>query len=329
MAAPGFGHGSYVSIGRESAWGTGVTVTRRFRVVSSDIQGVRGKIPSDAITDSIVRKSWFSGPQRAQGKIELEADYEGQLHLWDAVMGTGTFGSNGGSVSGAGPYTWAFINKSLANSYTIEEIAGSIPTGKANKVTGAKFKSLSLSGAGGQDAKPLRLSLEFVGKDYATNVSPSASPSPNSPLPIMFHHIDTANSDSGTGDAAGSERFRAFELTINNNLAEDRWYGADTIDEPLRDDYAQVQFKWTMEFATKTAIDEYIASSITNQGVFFKLASGTKSISFAANNGLIVTPVGRPVDRWGILTQQFTTEITDDGTTGLTVTIINSEASLT
>ena len=169
----------------------------------------------------------------------------------------------------------------------------------------------------------------MVGASVTTNQSPTALTA-NAALPIMFHHIDTANFDSGTADAAGTERLRAFELSITNNLSE-YFYGADTIEEPVADDFAETMMKWTLGFATKTAIDEYLANTSGAPIIKFAAPTGTKSLQISVPVGYIVTPIGRPVDRYGILTQEFTYEAVDDGaspSSGVTVTIINAEATI-
>lgn len=322
--ATGKGHNHYVQIGREATWGSAAAATRKMYVVSTDSQSVRGKVVSDVLTGNRNPATIFSGPQKGIATIEFEADYEGQLHLWDAALGTATFGSNGGTSSGTGPYTWTFIQRLLASSYSLQ-IVTDIPSGKCDRIVGAKLNRLRFSGTTGADAKPFRLSTEWLGKSYSLNVSPTGALSANSPLAIMPGHLDTANLDTGTSDAAGSDRLRSFELSIDNKLAE-RFYGADEIDEPLYDDYAETTMKWTVEFSTETAINEYLQHA--SQSPVIKFASGTKSIQFAFGAGYIVEPVGRPIDRWGILTQSFTTRAIHSGSTGLTVTIVNSESTI-
>lgn len=331
MAAPGFGHGSYVQIGRESVWGTKVAATRRFRVVSSDFQPERAKVPSDALTDTVARKNYFNGPQRVTGKLDLELDYEGQLYLFDGAQGTSTFASDGGTKTGAGPYTWSFLQRALLNSYTIEDIAGPIPTSKGNVATGCKIKSMTISGSGGFDAKPIKLSVDWVGKDWADNQTPTAALTANTPIPVMFHHISTGSFKAGTADSAGTERLRSFEITIPNPLADDRWYGADTMDEPLRNGYAEPTFKWTLEFATKSAIADYLNSTLTSGAPLLTFSLGTKSITFGSFISYIVTPVSRPVNNFGVLLQDFTLTAVDDTNTpssGIIITTVNSESTI-
>jgi len=322
---PGKGHDHYVQIGREAVWGTDVAATRRFNVLSTDLQQIRGKVRSDVLTGQRNRSAIYSGPQLARMTMELEADFEGQLLLWDGAMGTATFAANGGTSAGAGPYVWTFIQRALMNSYTIEAVTN-IPSGKCDQIVGAKINRLRFSGSVGLDAAPCKLATEWIGKAATTNVTPTGSLSANSALPVMPGHLDTANFDI-TADAAGTERLKSWDISLDNKLAE-RFYGADTIDEPLTDDYGEVQFKWTMEFTSKTAIDEYLAN--TSGAVLFKFASGTASLDFRTGAGYIVTPVGREINRWGILTQEFTYESIHNTTnTGLRVIVTNDETTIT
>lgn len=321
----GKGHDHYVQIGRESVWGTDVAATRRFNVVSTDIQPIRGKVRSDAITGNRVRSTIVNGPQLGRMTLELEADYEGQLHIWDAALGTATFAANGGTSSGSGPYTWTFIQRALFNSYTVEAVTN-IPSGKCDQLVGAKLNRLRFSGSVGLDARPNRIVTEWIGKQFTNNVTPTGSLTANSPLLVMPGHLNTGTLEAGTSDAAGTDRLKSWELTLDNKLVE-RFYGADTIDEPITDDYADVQFKWTMEFTSKAAIDDYIANTANN--VLLKFASGAASIELDTGSGYIVTPVGRPINRWGIYTQEFTYEsVHESSYTGLRVIVINSESTI-
>lgn len=327
--ATGVGHDCYIQFGREATYGTAVAATRRFNVVSAEMQGERGKVRTDAITDTRNRKDIFSGPQSGKLSLSLEADYEGQLHLWDALMGTATYGSNGGTATGTNPYTWTFIQRMLFSSYTIQ-LTTNIPSGKCDRLSGAKLESVKLSGSGGMDVKPLKLDMEFHGTKVETNQTPTGALTANAALPIMFHHCDTANFDSGTADSAGTERLRGFELSIKNNLALGRFYGADTRDEPLGDDFAETQLKWTLEFGSKTAIDEYLANTSGAPIIKFAAPTGTKSLQISMPAGYIVTPIGRPVDRYGILTQEFTYEAVHNTgiSSGVGITVINSESTI-
>lgn len=322
---PGFGHDCYIQIGRESVWGTDVAATRRFNVLSAELNAIRGKVRSNVLTGNRTRSAIYKGPQLGRAVIELEADFEGQLHLWDALQGTGTYGANGGTSSGTNPYTWTFIQRALFNSYSMELVTN-IPSGKADQLLGAKLNKLTFSGEVGLDSPPCRIRTEWIGKAATTNVTPTGALSANAAQPIMPGHISTGTFDSGTSDAAGSDRLKSWEITVDNKLAE-RFYGADTIEEPLADEYADVSYKWTMEFTSKTAIDEYLSNALTAPA--FKFASGSASLEFGSGSGYIVTPVDRPVDRWGILTQTFTVEPVHESTyTGLRVIAINTESTI-
>lgn len=326
--ASGLGHDCYLQIGREATWSSPVASSRRFNIVNGTMMGERAKVRTDALTAFRNRSAIYAGPQIGRANFSLEADYEGQLHLWDAVLGTATFGANGMTSSGAGPYTWTGIQRNLFSSYTLQLITN-VPSGKCDRMAGAKLNKFTLGGSTGFDAKPLKMDLEFVGASVVTNVSPTGALSANSALPIMMHHVDTGAFKAGTADTAGTERLRSFELSITNGLAE-YFYGADTIQEPVADEFATTQLKWTIEFGSATAIDEYVANTQGAPIIKFAAPTGTKSLQISMPKGYIVAPVGRPVDRYGILTQEFTYEaIHDSGTvSGVAITIINAESTI-
>lgn len=323
---PGFGHDHYVQIGRESVWGTEVNATRKINVISTDLQAVRGKVRSDVLIDKRNRQAILSGPQMARMTMELQADYEGQLHIWDAAFGTDTYAADGGTS--AGSYVWTFRQRDLFNSYTIEAVTN-IPSGKCDLALGMKLNRLRFSGTPGLDAAPCRLSTEWFGKSVTVNTTPTSSLTANSPLAIMPGHVDTANLDVGTADTAGTDRLRSWEILIDNKLVE-RFYGADTIDEPLADDYAETSVRWSIEFTSEKAITEYLANTAGNPTLKL-MTSASRYLQFDMDAGYIVAPVGRPIDRWGILTQEFTFEAVDDGATpssGIILAVGTTEATI-
>jgi hypothetical protein len=328
--ATGLGHDVYLQIGREATWNSTVTGSRRFNIVNGSMNGERAKVRTDALTAFRNRSAIYAGPQVGRASISLEADYEGQLHLWDAALGTATFGANGMTVTGAGPYTWAGIQRNLFSSYSMQLVTN-IPSGKCDKLLGAKLNKFTLSGSTGFDAKPVKMDLEFVGAAVTTNVATSGTPTANAPVPIMMHHIATSTFKSGNADAAGTERLRSFEFSITNGLAE-YYYGADTIEEPLADEFATTELKFTIEFGTATALDEYLANTVGAPIIKFVCPTGTKSVQISMPKGHIVTPVGRPIDRYGLLTQEFTYEAIHDSSSvsGVSITIVNdNDATLT
>lgn len=326
---PGKGHDHYIQIAREAVWGTDLAATRKLNVISTDMGPVFGKVRSDTITADRNRKQILLGPGYGRATIELDALFTSQLHLWDAAFGTGTYAADGGTATGAGPYVWTFKQRALFNSYVIEAVTN-IPAGKAEQLVGAKLNRLRFSGATGLDAKPCKLLTEWIGKSWSDNVTPTGALSVTTPISVMPSHIDTAALDVGTADAAGSDRLKAWEISIDNKLTDGRYYGAATMDEPLTDDFAETQIKWTMEFTSKTALDEYIANTAGNPTIKFA-QSANVYIQFAMGSGYIVTPINRPISRWGIYTQEFTYEAVDDGgspSTGLTVTISTTESTI-
>lgn len=326
---PGKGHDHYIQIGREAVWGTDVAATRRLNVVSTDMGPVFGKVRSDTITAARNRAQILLGPGFGRASIEVDALFTSQLHLWDAAFGTATYAADGGTMAGVGPYVWTFKQRALFNSYTIEGVTN-IPAGKADQLVGAKLNRFRFSGSTGLDAKPCRLATEWIGKTWSDNVTPTGALTATTPISVMPGHIDTAALDVGTADAAGLGRLKSFEFAIDNKLTDDRYYGAATMDEPLTDDYAETTCKWAMEFTSNAALDEYIANTAGNPTIKFA-QSANVYIQFAMGAGYIVTPVNRPINRWGILTQEFGYEAVDDGgspSTGLTVTISTTEATI-
>lgn len=328
MGTPAQGHKSYMQFGREATYGTAVPATHRLGFVNSNVEPEIGIVRDNTLNDAVVRSSIYPVGELARGTIEMVLDYAGLLLLFDGVMGTGTFGANGGSTTGAGPYTHVFKEKSFLNSYTIEIVEGNIPSAKCQRLIGAKIVGMTIRGEAGQgDGALIRVVWDILAKQKQTDQTPTAALTAVARSSALFHH---ATVDDGTADAAADVRLRSFEIRLQSPVADDRFYfGSTTIDEPLRSDFVAPTMRFTKEFQTKTLIDAYKAGTTGTPEISF--ASGADSVSFAFGTAK-ATAYAHPVSGYGIITQDVTWEglLTDDTVDyGLRVQVVNSQATIT
>src|SRR5262245_60086800 len=98
MAVPGFGFKSYLQFTREATWGTAPTILKRLPCRSIDSRPETGIIHSATLGGTVTRPAMYAGGIRAGVNLEFDLTYEDFLQWIDLGMGTGTFGSNGGST---------------------------------------------------------------------------------------------------------------------------------------------------------------------------------------------------------------------------------------
>lgn len=328
MGTPAQGHKSYMQFGREAAYGTGVAATHRLGFVSSSVEPVLGFVRDNTLNDAVVRSAIYPVGQFARGQIEMVLDYAGLLLLFDGVFGTGTFGSTGGTTTGAGPYTHVFTEKSLLNSYTIELIEGNVPANKCQRLIGAKIVGMTVRGEAGQgDNALVRVIWDIIAKEKQTDQTPTGALTAVSRTSVLFHQATTV--DDGTADSSADVRLRSFELALVSPVAEDRFYfGSTTIDEPLRSDFVAPTLRLVKEFQTKTLIDAFKAGTSGSPQLVF--TSGTNVITIEMGTAK-ATAYTHPVSGYGIVTQEVTWEglqTAGPPVYGVKFTVVNSQATI-
>lgn len=319
MAAHGQAFKKFFQFGRESSWGSAATVDHRFPILSMTRGVRRDVIRSEAMDGTRFRQVAYQGAKRCRPVVEMELTYTGLLLLLDGLMGTDTYGSNGGSTSGSNPYTHVFKMRNLFNSYTLEFGMGDIPSGKVERFTGAKIVRATITGASHERC---RLRLEFLAKDHATNVSPTGSLTSPTQDCVLFDAMSSFNDGTGTtGDLI------SFELAIENMLTE-RSYASELIDEPLAGALANASLRIVEEFQSRTAIDAHVA--LTQGAPALTFTSGSKSFAISMPKAYLdegCEPEGE--DR---LTQSLLwLPIGDDASpeSYLTLTVVNAQALIT
>lgn len=328
MAYPGIGYKSYLQYGRESVWGTAVAATHRLPVIAMRPRPQQGMVRSNVLNSRIARSDIYQGGETARVEIEFEMNLLGRLLLLDGLFGTATYGANGGVTSGSDPWTHTFTPKEFLNSYTLELVMGNIPSGKCERIVGAKVAEASFRASAGLEPADAILTcrMTFVGKAYESNQTPTAALTAANPAPFIFHQITT--DDSGTADASTSVNMLDFELTVRNALADQRFYmGSQNIDEPIRNGYFEATTRVRQEFQSRTALDEYLALTKGSPNIVF--TQSAYSLSIAMPNG-VMRSFDHEAAQAGVLEQTFEHEATDDGSSApLTMVVVNQQSSIT
>jgi hypothetical protein len=329
MGTPGRGHVSYLQFGRETVAGTPVAATRRIPFISNVVTPDIGFIESDLLDNSVSRSNFYQGGQGFPFTIEGETWYEGLLLLIDGLMGTATFGANGGTTTGTNPYVHTFIERALLNSYTFELIDGDIETTKCQRLAGAKLIGITVRCVAGRGNDAIcKFTIEGFATGYATNITPTTSLTSVAALPVLYHEATTV--DDGTADAASLIRMRSFELALTNEVDKERFYmSAINPDEPIRNNFLDVTFRAVKELQSKTLLDAALAFTSGSPKLVFGSAA-SKRITFDIGSAKIRSYT-HPVNGYGIILQNVEWRAFKDPTnlSALKIIVENTQATIT
>lgn len=324
MTAPGQGSKSYWQFGRESTWATAVASTKRIAPLSMGVEAVIKQEKDLSLHGGMVARDIVKVNERAEGQIETYLTYNEQLMLIDALCGTATFGANGGSTTGAGPFTHVFTTKELFNSFTHQLIEGNIPAGKCQRATGSKMVSLELAG---EAASIVRATWGVVGKQKETDQTPTGALSAATPLYVLTSH---AVLDDGTSDVGGSDVIlKSFTFSMQNGCVAREDCGSAYILEPMRAGPEMARLKFRREFRTKVLMDTWIAG--TNLAFSLTFTSSPSSFKLEAANSRVVS-FKNGIDDMDICYVEAELEaVYTSGSPdyGIKFTVVNAQATIT
>lgn len=194
----------YLGVGKETTYGTAVSVTKYIPILSEDITPTSGVILPEEIKGSRARETALEGDFTIEGDIEFNGAAENGL----GEMLIGALGSC--STSGtASPYVHTFTGKDTLPSYTVE-----INTGNVMKriIPGCKVGVLTIGCSVGE---PLTVTSTLTGK--TENIATSGFGSPSYSTVRAFVGGDASITLGGTASA----RVENFEVVIDNSLIKD------------------------------------------------------------------------------------------------------------
>ena len=336
MASPGLVYKGFLQFGREATWNTAVAATHRIPFLKMAVDVEHGRIVSRAMDGKKSPVNVYVGGKRWRATIELELTYTGFLHLIDGLMGTATYGSNGGATTGTNPYTHTFRQKDLHSSYTFQFGMGDVPTGKCERGAGGKILEATFSGGGSLEGAEAVITarLVIVGGTYTVNETPTAALTALTPDPVLFSHC-TIEEDGTNDDATPADvEIRRFSLTVKNPLADGRFIldSSGVIHEPIRNRKIDdgVVLEIDQEFRTKTAIDSFFLTYATG-APNLKFVSGSKSIEFLIPVAFLRTAPKHDPEGDDIMNQKLVWHGLDDDSndSALTIIVINAQSAIT
>lgn len=337
----GMGFLGYVQFGRDATWGTFPTIDHRLPFFSANARAAAGRIQPKTMDGSIVDPVFTPGMQMGLLDISLPMLYEGELLIWDTLMGTETYGSNGGSTTGSLPYTHVFPNASatsiLSNSLSWEIIEGgigstvySLASPKCSRITGGKITKATMNWKAGVDIADQvgRLDLQIVGKSYTTNQTPTGGlSSPATPSYILAHQLSTnyeAVFNQSSTTSANTE-----DLTIEiEPMVKERPFmeGSGFVSEPQRMGRPQLTVTMTKQFQTRAALTAFLANSLGAGRINFQFSSGLQwQIDYFGQQPSF--PEAEMNDE-GWLTQKIVLKhVTDGSNTRFAITCVNTQSN--
>lgn len=264
MGVPAIGHKSTIQIGKETTWGTAASVVWPVAILGNTLELEAPPIPDTQLHGNPWPRTMYQGPRRARGEISSQMMFEGMMEFL-----RGSFGAYSNTLVETGVRDHTFKIGSLLNGYTIESVVGGIPTGKVFQNLGSKFNRLTLRATAAQGPEAIvTMAVDVIGKDRVENVNASGLTF-GEIFPVKFDLATVV--DDGTADPASSVRVRSFTFTLENNLADDRFYhGSLFIDEPVRSGHVRAIFEFQQEFQTLTQYSAHRALTIGSPRMQFQ-----------------------------------------------------------
>lgn len=255
----GFGHNAFIGIGAETTYGTAVAPTKFLQFDEESIKLDQKYLPKPTIYGVGVTRR-VKSRKSVGGGLKLALAYTGFELLHKHIMGAV-------ATTGAGPYTHTFTRAAaLPTGLTlhVNRDAASVGVGTAFNYEGCQVNKATWSA--GREENFLSLALEFVGEDCSNgNI---ATPS-------------FATFDGITWDTIACELqstafpCQSFEVTLDNNLAADRFkLGQLTRIGLGRAGASTVSGKFTLEFQDLVVFNYW--KNLTEVDLKFTATSGTK-----------------------------------------------------
>ncbi len=265
------GNLSYITIGRETTYGTYVTATAGISFMSASMKATKETKVIEEIQTSRTNSNYIQLRKSIEG--EIEANYSpkniGMNYLLHNAFGGGpvTSATATGDTAGAVSFTHQVDIANFLTTYSSLSMnvrKGQGTTGKIFEYSGIRINELTLKA---EIDEPLMMSTSLIAKDVtlsANDVSAKLDTTTASQVPLSF--VDGRFSVETTVAGLTTTSYwhvQSFEFKINNNLNGDsssRRIGSDTL-QVLPAGLAQFNLTASIRFDTTTAFDAMMAGT--------------------------------------------------------------------
>lgn len=247
---------SALGIGKETTWGTAVSVSSYLEFSSESLNGALEAKRLDQVNSQRTPFKRLQGNKSVSGSIEFPLDIgvDAIVNLIKQCLG-GTVSS--AQVATTGSYTHTLrvgdmeSNADSAGSSDMKGLTVEVRKGGDHvwAFMGMRVNQLTISGAVGE---PVMGSVELIGKDFTTAASLSTTVSYSTTLPFNFTDITIQHADTLSGSYTATT-WQSFELTINNNLVNDLRQLGDRVLGALPVATQDISLNLTQRFDTTTA----------------------------------------------------------------------------
>lgn len=267
---------SYIGVGRETTWGTGVTAPSGLNFLSSSLKTMKdNKLLEQVERDRVYSQSIRMG-KVVSGAVEFYYDPEcpaANYLLQNAMGGSISTATNAGETTGGTGYEHTFgIGNIALQSYsgiTINSRKGDSTNGKVFEYYGGRVNEMVVSS---ELDEALKISADMIFQDSTQNSNDIESALVNfQSNTISFIGGQFTVDDSVGSIGTTSWQVQSFELTISNNLKSDnesRRIGSDLL-SVLPAGIASLVLSVNMRFDTLTAYDAMLnGTNYTGQLLF-------------------------------------------------------------
>lgn len=317
MAWPYLGRGSAVGIGEESTWGTAVSRTHWFRVVSSTVKRSVAKVPRGVLAESSGsrnRRSHYIGTDDVGGTIVILMGYEGLgMLLRHAMHGTPATTGPSGSIY---THTFKLGTAPPTGGLTVEVIRG---TGSAEVFEGCRISKMSweIEAAG-----LMKVTLDLIGQTSAGPTSAGTPTYTTNELDVIHHQCGTLSFNSAT------YTLKKFTVSLDNKLARRPLLGSKPTADPAPSDFTDVMFDAELEYEGDALLTALTADTESDAVISFSGVS-SRSLSFTVHNAYL-DDADVPVNTVGVLPLSVKFRGQSDGTDeGLQIAIANTQTTAT
>ncbi|MCP4648907.1 MAG: hypothetical protein GY853_02335 [PVC group bacterium] len=262
-STPFIGYDSYLGVAEETTFGTLVTATSFIEFSSESFKREREEIKIDTVNNSRDYLKRLSGNESAAGGFEsmVNPGEDALVYFIKQCMG----GSVTSTTITASAYTHVInggdmeSNQGSGGSADIKSLTVQIRKGDTNQYTwqGCRVNSMSLKGEVGS---PLTFGCEVMAKT-ATATSDSLTASFSNVDPSNFTGVTVQTSDS-IGGSWTTEYFSAFEVSLNNNISEQRALGSANV-HALPPGRRDVSIKLSQQYDTTTNYTRFVENTQT------------------------------------------------------------------
>ena len=296
-STPYLGYDAYLAIAQEETFGTRVTGTTFLEFNSESLNRETETKKLDSINTTRNPQKQVSLNQTISGTIEVDANpgADGFAILCGHALG-GTMASSTLAAGAIAHTLWEGnmeLNSPTTTATNAVALTAQVRKGGTDQFSfaGMRVNALTISGEVGDVVKA---SFDLMGKS-GTSTSDALTPAFTTINPCNFDGITIQTSDS-IGGSWTTEVFESFEVSVENNLTEQRGLGSVNL-HALPPGMRTVGLKLTQQYDTLTAYNRYTqATSVAMQiimdtGVTLTAAQSTYSMAIRFPKVYIKNPM--------------------------------------